>query len=45
MTIEQLYNKPFEINIPKDQYYLHGLYGSTNDNDKISNPIVYANQS
>lgn len=36
MTIEELYNKLEELKIPADQYYLHGLYGSPNDNDKMS---------
>ena len=36
MTIEQLHNKLIELNISEDRYYLHGLYGSTDDNDKIS---------
>jgi hypothetical protein len=36
MTIEELYNKLKDLNIPDDQYYLHGLYGSTDDNDKVS---------
>jgi hypothetical protein len=36
MTIEELHNKLTELKIPADQYYLHGLYGSTDDNDKVS---------
>ncbi|MDF2437061.1 MAG: hypothetical protein K0Q95_1437 [Bacteroidota bacterium] len=36
MTIEQLHNKLTELKIPADQYYLHGLYGSTDDNEKVS---------
>ena len=36
MTIEELYNKLTELNIPADQYYLHRIYGSTNDNDKVA---------
>ncbi|WP_293302389.1 hypothetical protein [Pedobacter sp. UBA4863] len=36
MTIEELHNKLTELKIPADQYYLHGLYGSTDDNDKVA---------
>ena len=36
MTIEELYNKLAELQIPEDRYYLHGLYGSSDDNDKIA---------
>ena len=36
MTIEELYNKLVELQIPEDRYYLHGLYGSSDDNDKIA---------
>jgi hypothetical protein len=36
MTIEELYNKLVEMQIPADKYYLHGLYGSSDDNDKIA---------
>jgi len=36
MKIEELHNKLTELKIPADQYYLHGLYGSTDDSDKIS---------
>jgi hypothetical protein len=36
MTIKELHNKLTELKIPADQYYLHGLYGSTDDNDKVS---------
>ena len=36
MTIEELHNKLVELKIPADKYYLHGLYGSTDDNDKIA---------
>lgn len=25
-----------ELGVPKDRYYLHGLYGSTNDEEKLS---------
>lgn len=35
MTIAELHNKLQELNIPIDRYYLHGLYGSIDDNDKI----------
>ncbi|HEY0669529.1 MAG TPA: hypothetical protein VGD22_15205 [Sphingobacteriaceae bacterium] len=36
MTIEELHNKLTELKIPTDQYYLHGFYGSTDDNDKVA---------
>jgi len=36
MTIEQLHNKLADLKVPADNYYLHGLYGSTDDNDKIA---------
>jgi hypothetical protein len=36
MTIEELYIKLKNLGVPEDKYYLHGLYGSTNDNDKLS---------
>lgn len=36
MTISELYNQLQSLNIPEDWYYLHGLYGSTDDNDKIA---------
>jgi hypothetical protein len=36
MTIEELHNKLTELKIPADQYYLQGLYGSTDDNDKVA---------
>ncbi len=36
MNIEELHNELAELGISDDQYYLHGLYGSTSDRDKIS---------
>lgn len=36
MTIQELYIKLKELGAPEDRYYLHGLYGSTNDDDKLS---------
>ena len=36
MTIKELDIKLKKLGIPVDRYYLHGLYGSTNDNDKIA---------
>jgi hypothetical protein len=48
MTIEKLYAKFVALNIPASHYYLQGLYGSTDDNDKPAlvitrneNVIVY----
>ncbi len=42
MTIEQLYNSLTELKIPPDKYYLHGIYGSTDDNDKLALTIKRA---
>jgi len=36
MTIPELNIKLKELEIPETRYYLHGLYGSTNDDDKLS---------
>jgi len=36
MTIEQLHSRLQELKISPDRYFLHGLYGSTDDNDKIA---------
>lgn len=36
MTIEELHTKLIELGIPSNSYYLHGLYGSTDDNEKIA---------
>lgn len=35
MTISDLHNKLKEKRINEDQYFLHGLFGSADDNDKI----------
>ena len=36
MTIAELHIKLKELGISEDKYYLHGLYGSTADDDKIA---------
>ena len=36
MTIKELHNKLVELQIPEDRYYLHGLYGSSDDNDRLA---------
>src|ERR1035437_3352174 len=36
MTIEQLHNTLTELKISTENYYLHGLYGSSDDNDKFA---------
>lgn len=36
MTVSELHNKLKEIGINEDQYFLHGLYGSTDDNEKLA---------
>lgn len=40
MELEDLHFKLKELGIPETDYYLHGLYGSTDDNDKIALTIV-----
>jgi hypothetical protein len=35
MKIEQLYKKLTENNISSDKYYLHGLFGSSDDNERL----------
>lgn len=34
MTIEQLHLRLKDLEIPSENYYLHGIYRSTNDDDK-----------
>lgn len=36
MTIEELHNKLVELGISESMYYLHGIYGSNSDRDKIA---------
>ncbi len=36
MNIKELYNELKRLQIPENRCYLHGLYGSSNDNDKLS---------
>lgn len=36
MTIHELHKKLIELEVPEDRYYLHGLHGSTNDDNKFS---------
>ncbi|MDB5025938.1 MAG: hypothetical protein JWP78_3693 [Mucilaginibacter sp.] len=36
MTVNELYIKLKGLGIPDNRYYLHGLYGSTNDDDKLA---------
>lgn len=36
MTIEELHNRLREKGISENQYFFHGLYGSTDDNEKIA---------
>lgn len=40
MEFEDLHFKLKELGIPETDYYLHGLYGSTDDNDKIALTIL-----
>lgn len=36
MTLHELHLKLVELGINEDRYFLQGLYGSTNDNDKLA---------
>lgn len=36
MTLKELYIKLKKSGISEDHYYLHGLYGSTNDDNKLA---------
>ena len=36
MTIQELHSKLKEAGISENTYYLHGIYGSLDDNDKIA---------
>ena len=36
MTLAELHSKLKELEIPESTYYLHGIYGSSDDNDKIA---------
>ncbi|MEM7548058.1 MAG: hypothetical protein AAF363_00180 [Bacteroidota bacterium] len=36
MTLKELHLKLKSLNIPEDQYCLHGLFGSANDDEKLS---------
>ncbi len=35
-AIKELYCSLKKLGIPEDRYYLHGLYGSLNDEDKLA---------
>lgn len=36
MTIKELHNQLKKKGVHKDSYYLHGLYGATNDSEKYA---------
>lgn len=36
MILQELHIKLKELGVSEDRYYLHGLYGSTNDDDKFA---------
>ena len=36
MTLDELHKKLQATGVPSDWYYLHGLYGSTDDNNKLA---------
>ena len=35
MELSKLYDELLNIGVKEDEIYLHGLYGSTDDNDKL----------
>ena len=39
MTIKELYSELKNLGVSEDRYYLHGFFGSTDDNDKIAMTI------
>ncbi len=43
MTLEDLFKKLTDIGVPEDKYYLHGLFGSTDDNQKLGLRIFKVN--
>jgi hypothetical protein len=45
MTIQELHNKLIELGVSEDRYYLHGLHGSKNDDDKFSLTIKRGDNS
>jgi len=40
MTIAELHSKLKELEISENNYYLHGIYGSLDDSDKIALTIT-----
>lgn len=36
LQLEKLYLKLTKLGTPEEDYYLHGLYGSTSDNNKLA---------
>lgn len=36
MNIQELHKELEELGVPEGKYYLHGLYGSTSDEEKIA---------
>jgi len=36
LTISQLHDQLIKLKIPENWYFLHGLYGSSDDNEKMS---------
>jgi hypothetical protein len=43
MTLKELYKKLTDSGITDSQYYLHGLYGSTDDNERLGLQIFKQN--
>lgn len=44
MTLQELHRQLKELGISEDRYYLHGLYGSTNDDNKLALTIKKGKQ-
>lgn len=45
MTLAELYRKLKELGISEDRYYLHGLFGSTDDDNSLSLSIRKGNHT
>ena len=43
MTIKQLHDKLTELGVDESRYYLHGLFGATNDDEKVALSIKVVN--
>ncbi|MBS1780439.1 MAG: hypothetical protein JST70_13995 [Bacteroidetes bacterium] len=45
MTIKELYYNLKDLGLSEDRYYLHGLYGSLNDEDKLALVVIKGTHS